>query len=72
MEWEDCSQEMKYKWTTNMLKKYSTWTASTDMQMRSIFRFHPTLDRMAAMKERNNECWWECGQKGAMYKFKLL
>ena len=49
------------------MKKCSTLLIITEMQIKTIVRYHFTLVRMAIIKKLvNNECWTECEEKGTL------
>jgi hypothetical protein len=44
------------------MKKYLTFLAIKEMQVKTTVRFHLTPVRMAIIKNTNNRCWWGCGK----------
>jgi hypothetical protein len=46
--------------------KCSTFLVIKEMQIKTALRFLLTQVRMAIIKSKNNKCWRECGETGAL------
>ena len=65
--WTDIFSKQDTQVTNRHMKRYSPSLIIWEMQIKTTERYHPTLARMAVIKQTTNDKYWQrCGEKGTL------